>query len=123
MVIQTDTGERADEDFKLALVVHFVRKARIQSVNTFYQKHGAFAHLQFLAVVFAKTGGEVVTRHFNFLSIKEFHEILLKGVVVHGLEVVEIVLAVRQKRGVHPVHEIIVSTEGNRLESTRLELN
>ncbi len=43
--------------------------------------------------------------------------------MIDGVEIVEIVVAIGQLRGVETVHEIVVGGEGNRVQAAGLELD
>ena len=60
VVIQTDAGERGNENPELAAVLDFVSKPRIEGVYSLYNQHASFAQALFLAVVLAHSGSEIV---------------------------------------------------------------
>ena len=89
----------------------------------FQNQHTSLTQPLLLAVVLPHTCSEVVAWNLNFLSCKEFQKILLKGLVVHSVEIIKIVLSVREQRSVHSVHKVVICRESQRLKSASLELH
>ncbi len=123
MVVDGDAGDGVDEDAELAGVRNLVGQARVQGVDSFDQEHRVGFEFQGLAVVLSDSCHEVVFRHLYGLSGEEPEYVLLKGDMIDGVEIVEIVVAVGQLRGVETVHEIVVGGEGNRVQAAGLELD
>ena len=123
VIIEAYAGKGGDEDAELARIVYSVGKSRIQRVNTLYEKYASLFQAKFLSVILAFAGSEVICRYFHFLAGKQAHYVFLKGLVVHGVEIIEVVLAIRQKRRVHSVYEVVVGREGYRRKAARAQLD
>lgn len=108
VVVQRRARKSVDENLVFALVRDVSGQLRIEGMDAFYEQDGTLAQLDFLAVVVPCSGDEIVLRHTHLLSGKNLHQVMLHEGMVHRVEIVEVVAAVWQKRGLDPVHEIIV---------------
>ena len=86
------------------------------------QQDGAFGQFQPLSVEFPHPGHEVVFRNLHLLPGEQLEYVALEIVVVHRVEVVEIVASVRQLGRIEAVYEIVVCGEGQRMQAAGLEL-
>ena len=77
-------------------------------MNALHQKHRIRFQLEPLAVVFPNSRNKIILRHFYFLSVQQRDEVTLQGGMVDGLEIVEIVGAIRQFGRIHTVDEIVI---------------
>ena len=87
-------------------------------MDAFKQQHRSGFQLQPFAVVFADARNEVILRHFDFLAVEQGEQVALQGLVIDGVEIVEVVGAVGQFGRVHAIDKIVVSGEGNGLQTT-----
>ena len=74
-------------------------------------EHRVAAQLQLLAVVLALACHEVVFGHLDALALHQPEQVVFEQTVFHGLDVVEVVVAVGQPGGVGTVHEIVIGGE------------
>ena len=123
MVVKGRAGQGGDEDAKLGRLGDLIRQHGIQGMDAFKQQHTAFLELQFLAVVFALARDEVVFRHLDLLTSQQGNQVTLQGGMVHGVEVVEIIFAVRQLGCILAVDEIVVRGERDGLQAAGLQLD
>ena len=108
---------------ELALLRDEVGELRIEGVDALDEQDGLRIKPEFAAVVFAYAGDEIVFRHLDLLAVQQTQHVFLQGIVVHGVEIVEVVAAVREERSVHAVHEIVVGGEGHRAQSAGHQLD
>ena len=123
MIVQINAGQRRDEDTEFDLIVYPVGKHRIKSVDTFYEQNAPLAKTQFSSVIFPLARSEIILGHFHFFAFEKPYQVFLQGFMVDGVKIVEIVLAVRKARGVHPVYEIIIGGKRYRLHSAGTKLD
>ena len=108
MVVERDAGESGYIHLVFAAVGHQGSELGVERMYAFDEQHLAFAQLQAFAVVFAFACGEVVFGNLHFFAGKQSHQVALHGSAVNGGNVIEIISAVGQLRGVLAVYKIVV---------------
>ena len=123
VAVQRDGGDGVYEYPEFFLLRHLVREAWVQGVKSLDQQHRPFAKPEVLAVELPAACDEVIFRNLNLLAVKEFDKVFLEIFMIHGVEIVEVVASVRQFWRVHPVDEVVVRGERDRVQAARLQLD
>ena len=84
----------------------------VKSVDALDDEYAVGGELYFLAVPLALTCDEVVLWKFYSFALQQSGDVVLKQMIVYGLDVVEVVVAVGQLRCVEAVDEVVVGGEG-----------
>ena len=111
MVVERDARQRRDVYLVFQVVGYLPCQQGVQRVDALYDQHRVAAYLQLLAVILAFARGEVILRHLHALTLHQPLQVVFHQLVVHSLDVVEVVVAVGQLRRVHAVHEVVVGRE------------
>ena len=94
VVVYGYAGEGRDVDLVLQRVIDLLREQGVQGVDAFDDEHCVTAQFQFFPVVLALARHEVVFRYFYPFSGHQSHQVILHQMVVHRLDVVEVIVAV-----------------------------
>ena len=111
VVVERDAGEGGDIHLELLAVGDALGEHGVKGMDTLDDEHGVVLELKLLAVELALAGHEVELWDFHPLTIHQAGEVVLKQVAVHRLDIVEVIVAVGQQRGVLAVDEVIVGRE------------
>ena len=123
MVIERDTGKRRYVDLVFQRVGNLLCQQRVQGMDTFNNQYGVAGQLQFLSVPFPFTRHEVILRNLHPFPLHESQQMVFEQVILHGLDIVEIVVAIRQFRCIQAVHEIVIGRERQRAQSAGKQLH
>ena len=92
-------------------------------VSKGFRQHTVVLQLEPFAIILALTRHEVVLRHLHRLTVHQARQVVAQEFVIDGLDVIEVILSVRQFRRIQTVHEVVVGRERERTESTGEELH
>ena len=105
-------------------------------MDTFDDEHTVGREFHLLAVVLTLSRNEIIFGNFHPLTFHQTGEVVLQQMVLHGFDVVEVVVAIlhgfdvvevvvaiRQLGRIHTVHEIIVGGNGIRPQATSQQLD
>ena len=122
MVVQRDAGEGGNVDAELQRVLYLLCQQGVQCVDAFNNEYAVVVEFQLLAVPLAFARREVILRNLHTLALHQTSQVVFQEVVVYCLNVVEVVIAVRQFGGVDTIHEVVVCRERQGAQSTRQQL-
>ena len=123
VVVKLGCSEGIDENAELGAFGDVGSQTRIERMDTFDEEDASGAQFERFPVILPESCNEVEFWNGYLLSADEFHDVRLHEGMVHGIEIVEVVCAVREFGSVGPVHEIIVSRHGDGLQTAGLELD
>ena len=80
-------------------------------MDTFDDEYAVGRKFEFLAFIFTLASDEVIFGHFYLFAVHKPLKVIVEQLTVNGLYIVEIVLSVRQERGIDTIDEIVVCGE------------
>ena len=123
MFINIQLCQSTDINLKLALFWKGIAQFVIKPVDSLDHQDIIFSKLKLISPVFPVSGLKIKSRKIHFLSIKKIQHILIKLLDINGFQALKILFPEFIKRGMLPVHEIIIHTDGVRLQAMSCKLN
>ena len=112
VVVELDGGECGNVDAEFLFVRNLLCEDGVQRMVSFKNEDVVWPNLEFLAFEDTLSALEVVAWEFHFLSFEQLVHLLVEELGVHGLDALEIILALLVERSVHSVHKVVVRAEG-----------
>ena len=85
----------------------------VQAMNAFYQKHGVFRQLQFIATIFTQASLEIILRNFYPFTSQQTNQVCIEKFKVNGINGFKIVITIRFARCIHTVHVVVIHRNRN----------
>ena len=92
-------------------------------MDTLDDEHCVASQLQFLTVPLTLASREVIFRNLHTLTIHQTRQVFFQQLIVHSLDVVEVIVAIRQLRRVYSVDEVVVGRERHGTQSAGQQLD
>ena len=108
VIVERDAGKGRDVNLVLGRIGNLLSEQGIQGVDTLDNQHAIVAQLKLLAIPLALTSYKVILGHFYYLALHQAFQVLAQQLVIYGLDIIKVVLTVRQLGGIDTVHKIIV---------------
>ena len=77
-------------------------------MDTLDNQHRIAAELELLTVPLALTCHKVILGHLYYFALHQALQVLTQQLVIYSLDIIKVVLTVRQLGGIDTVHKVIV---------------
>ena len=87
-------------------------------MDTLNNKDAIVGEAHFLTIILPLTRYEIILGHFNCLAFHQTGKVLAQQLVIHCLDIIEVILAIRKLGSIKTVHKIVISRKRIRSQAT-----